>query len=384
VQSDDDRNVRGRSAFFAAPVLALLLCASPALAAGGFSDVPKDFWARPQIKWAAGNGWITPSSQTAFKPRHTVSRLNASKVLVRIAFELKGVPEGADPFAQAVAAGWIPESTGPTGTITQLEFDRALVRILGLSHSAKALNHLQTADGWAPKLPDGFGVEQEVRAIGARINVPDGWDSWELSSGGLLVRANMAAEAYQVMHLSSWAISYGQAKVAVATQLPAWTPLKRKVLGMALRYAGSPYVWGGTSPDPQSPLGSPVAGGFDCSGFVWWIMKLHSYSVSGHTWTGDAKIQARTTFDMAAQLSVSKRIHRRDLKPGDILFWSSAPNGVKTKSATVYHTGIYLGNGWTINSHGSGDGVTLDYMGQGAAWFHDAFAFGWRVMPRAR
>ena len=376
--------VRGRSTFLAAAVMALLSFAPSALAAGGFSDVPPGFWARQQIKWAANNGWITPSSPTAFKPHHSVSRLNASRVLARIAFKVKGVPEDPDPFAQAVAAAWIPEGAGPTGTITQLEFDRGLVRILGLAHAATALNHLQTADGWAPTLPDGFGVEQEVRAIGARINVPDGWDSWELSSGDLLRRANMAAEAYQATHLSPWAIAAGRAKVAVATQLPAWSPLQRKVLRLALRYAGSPYIWGGTSPNPQSPLGSPVAGGFDCSGFVWWVMKLHSYTVSSHVWSGNAAIQARSTFDMAAQLPVAKRIHRRDLRPGDILFWSSAPNGIRTKSATVYHAGIYLGNDWAINSHGSGDGVTLDYMGPNAGWFHDAFAFGWRVMPRGR
>ncbi len=376
--------VRGRSTFLAAAFLALLCFAPSALAAGGFADVPPGFWARQQIKWAANNGWITPSSPTAFKPHHSVSRLNASRVLARIAFQVKGVPEGPDPFAQAVAAAWIPEGAGPTGTITQLEFDRGLVRILSLSHAATALNHLQTADGWAPRLPDGFGVEQEVRAIGARVNVPDGWDSWELSSADLLRRANMAAEAYQATHLSPWAIAAGQAKVAAATQLPAWSPLQRKVLGLALRYAGSPYIWGGTSPNPQSPLGSPVAGGFDCSGFVWWVMKLHSYTVSSHVWSGNATIQARSTFDMAAQLPVTKRIHRRDLRPGDILFWSSAPNGIKTKSATVYHAGIYLGNDWAINSHGSGDGVTLDYMGPNAGWFHDAFAFGWRVMPRGR
>jgi cell wall-associated NlpC family hydrolase len=384
VQRDDDTIVRGRSNFLAAAVLALLAFAPPALASGGFTDVPKGFWARPQIKWATSNGWISPRTPTTFAPHHTVSRLNASRVLVRVAFRLKGVPEGPDAFAQAVSAGWISEATGPTGRITQLEFDRAIVRILGLAHAAKALNHLQTADGWAPRLSDGFGVEQEVRAVGARINVPDGWDSWELSAADVLRRANLAAETYQVMHLSSWAVAAAQAKVTVAKQLPAWTPLKRKVLGFALRYAGSPYVWGGTSPDPQSPLGSPVAGGFDCSGFVWWVMKLHSYTASSRTWSGDAEIQARSTFDMAAQLRVRNRIHRRDLKPGDILFWSSAPNGVKTKSATVYHAGIYLGNGWTINSHGSGDGVTLDYMGKGAGWFHDAFAFGWRVMPRGR
>jgi cell wall-associated NlpC family hydrolase len=374
--------VRGRSTFLAGAVLALVSFAPPAFAAGGFADVPAGFWARPQVKWAVNNGWMTPASQTAFKPHHTVSRVNASRVLVRVAFQLKGVPEGPDPFAQAVAADWIRQGAGPSGTITQLEFDRALVRILGLAPTAKALGHLRTADGWAPRLPKGFGVEQEVRAIGARINIPDGWDSWELSPSDLLRRANIAAEAYQVMHLSSWAIAAGQAKVAVAHQLPAWSPLKRKVLGFALRYAGSPYIWGGTSPGPQSPLGSPVAGGFDCSGFVWWVMKLHSYTVSTRVWSGNAKIQARTTYDMAARLSISKRIPRRDLKPGDILFWSSAPNGIRTKSATVYHAGIYLGNGWAINSHGSGDGVTLDYMGAGAGWFHDAFAFGWRVMPR--
>jgi len=80
----------------------------------------------------------------------------------------------------------------------------------------------------------------------------------------------------------------------------------------------------------------------------------------------------------------AKRIARADLRPGDILFWSSNPRGRLTDSSTIYHTGIYLGNGWTINSHGSGAGVTLDYMGDGAGWFHDAFAFGWRVLPKGR
>ena len=58
-----------------------------------------------------------------------------------------------------------------------------------------------------------------------------------------------------------------QAKTAVVSAMPTWTPLKRAVLGFALRYAGAPYVWGGTSPNPQSRFGANVAGGFDCSGF---------------------------------------------------------------------------------------------------------------------
>jgi len=292
--------------------------------------------------------------------------------------------EGATLATEAVAAGWIGKGGGPNSTITQLELDRGLVRLLGLAHAAKALNHLRTGDGWSPPLPDGFGVEQEVRAVGARVNVPDGADEWELWPADTLRRAELAVQAYQVMHLSSWAVDAAKAKTALARSLPAWSPLKRKVLGFALRYAGAPYVWGGTSPSPQSPLGTPVAGGFDCSGFVWWVMKLHTYRLGTFAWSGDAKIGWRTTYDMAAHLKVAHRIRRADLHPGDILFWSSAPNGIHTSSQTVYHTGIYLGNGWAINSHGSGAGVTIDYMGAGAGWFHDAFAFGWRVMPRGR
>ena len=79
-----------------------------------------------------------------------------------------------------------------------------------------------------------------------------------------------------------------------------------------------------------------------------------------------------------------KRITYANLHAGDIVFWSDNPNGVNTASSTVSHTGIYLGKGWTINSHGCGDGVTLDYMGPGAGWYHDAFVFGWRVMPAGR
>jgi len=217
------------------------------------------------------------------------------------------------------------------------------------------------------------------------VNAPDGSDQWELWPNDDLLRADLAAEAYQLGHLEPWAVSFAESKTDVLTAIPKWMPLRRKVLGFALRYAGAPYVWGGTSPNPQSPLGSPVSGGFDCSGFVWWVMKLHTYRVPGTTWSGAKAIGTlRTTYQMAQALKTANRIPRSGLHPGDILFWSSAPNGVHTSWKTVYHTGIYLGNGWTINSHGSGDGVTIDYMGPGSGWYHDAFAFGWRVMPLHR
>jgi hypothetical protein len=350
-----------------------------------FNDVPAGFWAKTDVNWAVSSGWMTPRTSTSFGVGHTVSRLTAARVLAELNLKVNRTPVAANPYTQAVAAGWIGAGTGADQVITQLQFDHGVVRILGLQPTAKALSGLHTSTGWRPTLPVGFGVEQMVRAVGARVNAPDGSDQWELWPNDALLRADLAAEAYQLGHLSSWAVSFAESKTDVLRAIPKWMPLRRKVLGLALRYAGAPYVWGGTSPNAQSPLGSPVSGGFDCSGFVWWVMKLHSYHVPGTTWSGAKAIgNLRTTYQMAQALKVANRVPRASLHPGDILFWSAAPNGVHTSWKTVYHTGIYLGNGWTINSHGSGDGVTMDYMGPSAGWYHDAFAFGWRVMPLHR
>jgi cell wall-associated NlpC family hydrolase len=367
----------------AACAVLVLACPGVAQAAKSpYTDVPHSFWASTSITWAVQQGWMKPRGPHTFGVGHTVSRLTAARVLAELNLQLHPTqPVAADPYSQAVAAGWIRAGTGADQPITQLQFDHGAVRILRLDAAATAMNALHTSTGWHPALPKGFGVEQMIRAVGARVNAPEGSDQWELWPQDELLRANLASEAYQLGHIESWAVAEAQAKTAVANAPPSWTPLRRAVLGFALRYAGAPYVWGGTSPNPQVEFGAHVSGGFDCSGFVWWVMKDHTYTAGGVTWTGNTAIQARTTFQMAADLPVRERVSRAGLHPGDILFWSSAPNGVHTAAATVYHTGIYLGNDWTINSHGSGDGVTLDYMGPNAGWYHDAFAFGWRVMP---
>ena len=377
--------MRGVFTTLGAACAALVLACSgvaQATAKSPYTDVPHSFWASGSIMWAVSKGWMTPRGVHNFGVGHTVSRLTAARVLAHLNLKLNPTePVAADPYTQAVAAGWITAGTGPAQPITQLEFDHGAVRILKLNAAATTMNTLHTSTGWHPALPQGFGVEQMIRAVGARANAPEGFDQWELWPRDDLLRANLASEAFQLAHLASWEVPDAQAKTAVTTALPAWTPLRRAVLGFALRYAGAPYVWGGTSPNPQVEFDANVSGGFDCSGFVWWVMKDQTYTAGSVTWTGNSQIQGRSTFQMAADLPVKERVTRAGLRPGDILFWSSAPNGVHTAAATVYHTGIYLGNNWTINSHGSGDGVTLDNMGPGTGWYHDAFAFGWRVMP---
>ncbi|HET6848210.1 MAG TPA: C40 family peptidase [Gaiellales bacterium] len=364
--------------------LAALVCLLPATASAATTSIPdvsSSFWARSQILWATSHGWVPLRADGTFEPKRIASRQAAARVLSDLNHKVNGDPVSPDPYAQAIDNQWIGAGTGPMDTITQMQFDAGIVRVMGLYHDAKLLKGITMADGWKPSFPKGFGVEQVVRDVGARWNVPYGSDQWETWPTSPLPRANLAVQAYLLAHLPSYWQYNVDTQLNVIHALPAYSPLKQAVLGFAFRYAGAPYVWGGSSDQPQVALGQNVAGGFDCSGFVWWVMK-RAYSVPGTTWDGTSKIPWRTTYDMAANIPVSKRIPYDHLHAGDILFWSTNPHGVLTASSTVYHTGIYLGNGWTINSHGSGAGVTIDYMGPNAGWFHDAFAFGWRVLPK--
>ena len=378
--------MRGFKGFIAIAVLVTALVAPST--AGATTPAPKDvsasFWARPQILWSVGATWVPlrDASAADFAPAAPATRYSAARVLALANRQINHVAMWASPYNQALKAGWLSPVGGPFGTLNQYQLDTGVVRMLGLAGTA---THLQVAltdgGGWHPPVPGSFGVEQVVKAIGARYNVPFGADSWETWPGTTLRRANLAVQAYQLAHLSSyWRYSATQL-TTILGKLPLYPPLKREALGTAFAFSGAPYIWGGISPRAQNLFGLPASGGFDCSGFVWWVLKLHTYTASDGTWSGNAQIPWRTTYDMASHVPLARRITYANLRPGDILFWSSAPKGIYTAGSTVYHTGIYLGNGWTINSHGDGAGVTLDYMGPGAGWYHDAFAFGWRVMP---
>ena len=109
-------------------------------------------------------------------------------------------------------------------------------------------------------------------------------------------------------------------------------------------------MWAGEYPTKKSPYGAQASGGFDCSGFVFYVMKMHfDYPIT---------VNERGAHDMAER--AKPRITRKDLQPGDPIFFG--PKGPKSKVETIYHAGLYLGNGWFIHSTGSSDGVTLSSL----------------------
>ncbi|GAC1395351.1 MAG: hypothetical protein NVSMB59_12710 [Vulcanimicrobiaceae bacterium] len=106
-----------------------------------------------------------------------------------------------------------------------------------------------------------------------------------------------------------------RALVAVDPELRGATSLVQN----ALRFVGTPYVWGGSQP-----------GGFDCSGFIYYL-----YAQLG------IRIPRTADYQFAAGRPVVG-----DPMPGDLVFFQTYDYGAS-------HVGLYLGQGRFVNSIGS-------------------------------
>ena len=101
------------------------------------------------------------------------------------------------------------------------------------------------------------------------------------------------------------------------------------VVGIAMQYLGTPYVYGGASP-----------AGFDCSGFVMYVF---------------AQIGVSLPHNAAAQYGYGMPVSRDQLQPGDLVFF----NGLG-------HDGIYIGGGQFIHSPHTGDVVKISSI---SGWY---------------
>ena len=89
----------------------------------------------------------------------------------------------------------------------------------------------------------------------------------------------------------------------------------------AQKYVGTPYVWGGSTPET----------GFDCSGYVCWVYNQNGYDVGRTTANG--------------LWNKSQHISEDEAKPGDLVFFEGTYD-TPGKS----HVGIYLGNGMMVSA----------------------------------
>ena len=97
------------------------------------------------------------------------------------------------------------------------------------------------------------------------------------------------------------------------------------VVGIAMRYLGVPYRWGGASPS-----------GFDCSGLVMYAFSQMGISLPHSTY---------------ALWNVGVAVSRDQLQPGDLVFFSG-----------LGHMGIYIGGGQFIHAPHTGDVVKISSL----------------------
>ena len=237
----------------------------------------------------------------------------------------------------------------PSATVSVKKLDAVLVGYLGLGSAAREIQQTLTNAGLSP--PANTGTEAVARMLGLRLNHPAAQDGLELRPQQPITRAEAAYSFAQLLKLDESALESVQA-AADAFTLPSLTPWQQRLLTTAIHYVGYPYVWGGTSPGPETLFGVSSGGGFDCSGFVWRVYKLTAYAGEG---TLAGVLRGRTTYQMSGEVPRAARITAPNLQPGDVMFFG--PNGPKSKPGVVDHTALYLGNGWFVQS--SGEGVTL-------------------------
>jgi len=355
---------------------------STAAAAGSAKKPPN--WAAPQIATVVAHKLMEAKSVKKFRPNAALTH----QTLANLASDLKeqlGTPPPVPPSAppDTTTTSTNPTTTtgttttpvsNPTGQETMTQLDRSLVQAIGLNKAAKEF--VQGAQAAGLTVPGRFGTEVVARLLGLRLNHPAAQDFLELRPQDPATRAEAAYSTAQILGFGlladSWQIA--QVKSLAATfALPQLNDWQSQILAVAFSKIGMPYVWGGTSDGAEVNFGVTARGGYDCSGFVWRVYKLQSYANEG---TLASTLQGRTTYAMSVEVPKSKRISLKKLQPADVIFFGT--KGTKSKGSQVFHTGIYVGNGWFIQS--SDQGVALAQL---TGWYKQKFAWGRRPLREA-
>jgi len=117
----------------------------------------------------------------------------------------------------------------------------------------------------------------------------------------------------------------GAGTIAKAALAPSLHPSGASIVAEAKRFLGLHYLWGGLS-----------AWGFDCSGLVWDVFRMHGLTIPR---------------DADPQFHHGTAVTRAQLRAGDLLFWGSP--------SYADHVAIYAGNGLMVEAPDSAHSVRV-------------------------
>ena len=131
------------------------------------------------------------------------------------------------------------------------------------------------------------------------------------------------SEGWLLVRLPDKRSAWIQSSDVVSDPKPLTIP---ESIELAKRFLGLPYLWGGRS-----------SYGFDCSGFTQMLVRARGINMPRDAdkqaaWTGVAVVD------------------RKDLQPGDLLFFGSSPRDIT-------HTGMYIGDGQFVHDTTNGHPV---------------------------
>lgn len=154
---------------------------------------------------------------------------------------------------------------------------------------------------------------------------------YNTNTGSIYDTASSSSSTTETTSTETYTETYSETysePVQEAVSEPVYSSAGEQVVAFAKTLQGIPYVWGGTT-----------TGGFDCSGFVQYVLRQFGVSLN------------RTA---NAQMSNGYSISSDQLIPGDLVFFSGT---YSTGGAS--HVGIYIGDGQFVHASSGRGCVTI-------------------------
>jgi peptidoglycan DL-endopeptidase CwlO len=201
---------------------------------------------------------------------------------------------------------------------------------IDLASVQETLAAMQSSSSAFPADADMGSFATSLTQASSDLSLPDG----SAPTDGSTLFSEAMDSSQGDLNLVALLLSAGQGGatngVAAAGEPESGDVTGQDVVTEASQFEGTPYVWGGSTPQ-----------GFDCSGFVQYVY-------------GQLGIQLPRTSEAQAQVG-SPVNSLTEAQPGDLVFFA----GSDGTAASPGHVGIYVGNGEMIDAPHTGTSVQV-------------------------